>query len=58
MKELSKIIVKTIKGTCFTYDWDAVDVIEKGEKISIVDYETKQALLIVPVKNLEYVECK
>lgn len=58
MKELSKVIVKTIKGTQFVYDWDKVKLVIKEENIVIADYETEQTLLIVPVKNLEYVECK
>lgn len=58
MKDLSQIIVKTIKGTQFVYDWDEVEMIIKGEKLAIVDSETRRSLLIVPEKQLEYIECK
>lgn len=53
---LSKVIVKTIKGTQFVYDWDKVDLVVQEENLVIADYETEQTLLIVPLKNLEYVK--
>lgn len=58
MKRLSKVIIKTIKGTCFIYDWDEVELIMQGENLVIADYKTEQTLLMVPLKNLEYVENK
>ncbi|GLG90417.1 hypothetical protein [Sellimonas catena] len=53
---LSKVIVKTIKGTQFVYDWDKVELVVQEENLVIADYETEQTLLIVPLKNLEYVK--
>lgn len=56
MKRLSKVIIKTIKGTQFVYDWNKVELVIQGENLVIADYETEQTLLMVPLKNLEYVE--
>lgn len=53
---LSKVIVKTIKGTKFVYDWDKVELVVQEENLVIADHETEQTLLIVPLKNLEYVK--
>lgn len=56
MKRLSKVIIKTIKGTQFVYDWNKVELVIQGENLVIADHETEQTLLMVPLKNLEYVE--
>lgn len=58
MGRLSKVIVKTIKGTCFAYDWETVEILRQEENIVIADQKTEQTLLMVPEKNLEYIECR
>lgn len=60
MQKPEKIIVKTINGTRFEYEWDEVETEVRG-RIFTVTRDTGNGnvtLLIVPERNLEYIEYK